>query len=180
LNKLFCNPDRSGHFRAVTVIVLTVAATLAVVPTVTGTSPYLPTVGPAPLRFESAPAVAPAWRTLRLTINGGLPLPVRENPPAATNDPALNTGTTNAVPQIAQPAPAPIGKLDAGAVVESVMSPRLPGDSVDPVSAQMLIEFFKPAPVRTNSAGAFNSGAIKFTPPAPKAGPESRSANKTP
>jgi hypothetical protein len=161
-------------------MILTVAAGLAVVPPVTGTAPYLPTVGPAPLRFASPPAAAPAWRTLPLTVNGGLPLRVKETTAAATNDFVLNPGTTNAVPLAAPSAPAPIGKLDAGAVVESAVSSRLSGDSEDPVSAQMLIEFFKPAQVRTNSAGAVNPEAIKFTPPAPKAGSGNRPANKTP
>ena len=163
-------------------MLLTVAAGLAAVPTVTGTTPYLPAIGPAPLRFESAPAAVPAWKTLRLTINGGLPLRETGTLPAATNA-VLNSGpgvSSNAVPPAASPAAAPIGKLDAGAVVESAVSSRLSGDSVDPVSAQMLSEFFKPTQSRTNSAGTFNPGAIKFTPPAPKAGSGSRPANKTP
>ena len=162
-----------------TVILLTVAAGLAVVPPATGTAPYLPTIGPAPLRFESAPTAAPAWKTLSLTVNGGLPVRVTETPPAATNV-VLNPGPVVSTNAVAAPAAAPVGKLDAGAVVESAVSSRLMGDPADPVSAQMMIDFFKPSQVRTNSAGTSNLGAIKFTPPAPKAGSGSRTVNKTP
>lgn len=121
-------------------------------------SGYLPSIGPAPLRFRSAPAAETNWASLPAPI---LPdqMPVEEEP-------------TNDLPAIA-PIPESI-VTTAGPSAPATTENQQPSQASTPpanpiVSPQMLIKFFTPGTATNNSVTPQQS--VGFRPPPPIAVP---------
>jgi hypothetical protein len=134
-------------------------------------SPYLPAVGPAPLRFATPPVVKTA--TVQLP-----PLITIEPRPAAVVPEVAPVPPTNAVPSAPDDPPAnPVGPL-----IEPPPSIPVPYDPVvsngvevvrpdtDNLTPQMFMKFFTGRP-GTNSSGMTIIAPMPFLPPAPPAPP---------
>jgi hypothetical protein len=139
---------------------------------------YLPTVGPAPVRFETPapPVVAPVALP---------PLVFIEPRPATdTNEtvaPAVPTGpvvaTTEAASAPVEPSIliSPLGPLEpAGGATNS---PAAPADT-EVVAPQMLLKYFT-RPAGTNSAGVSIFAPVGFVPPQPLVPPSSSATFQT-
>jgi len=139
--------------------------------------PYLPALGPVPLRF--AVKTTPVVEVPRiLKSEPALPASSNAIPPVAISE--ASPGTNNASPAVAE-AP-PIENSPADAVTgckppESfVFIPALPG-----MTAQTLAEYFQPVAGRTNATGTapLLPRNPSFIPPVPLAEASSRATYKT-
>jgi hypothetical protein len=161
-----------------------------------GATPYLPETGPAPLRFETAPSADAVlkWKPLLLTpvqpeTNTNPPAPAANISVDATNasdvvvsktDSAPVANTNSLVASVTN-APAPVAvseeNSNTAAAVNVTPLPAGSENSVNPVTPQILAEFFKPGRggKNGNNAVVFVPADIQFTPPVP----QSQSANQS-
>ena len=123
-------------------------------------SAYLPTVGPAPLRFR------PAFKTITNSVVPALPVVAKAAPPPPPEK----------VVKIAEPAPPPPVTVSPPKAVQNdgAAEPH-PSDSV--ISAQMLLKYFSRA---TNGASAGVIAPPDFTPPRAPEPPSSTADYSTP
>ena len=142
-------------------------------------SAYLPSVGPAPLRFATPPVVKTA--TVQL-------------PPLITIEPRPAPAAEVAVPAPAlppAPEPAPPVANPTGPVVEPLPSVPVPYDPVvsngvevvrqdtENLTPQMFMKFFTGRPA-TNSSGMTIIAPMPFMPPAPPAPSSTATYQTTP
>ena len=144
---------------------------------------YLPLVGPAPLRFEQARTYRPpapaasepiAVSTLQSPeIPDIVPSVLSTNAPAVSTPEMVSTNDTMAEPITAS--------RDQTTLVPTAPLPAAPGD-VGYVTPQMLTEYFRPAPGRTNQlrAAVFVPVEIEFRPPSPGPQASSQAVYKSP
>jgi hypothetical protein len=186
LNKQPCNTGRLGKIRVLAVVLLTVVIGMAPVPPVQGSIPYLPSTGPAPLRFELAatPGFAWAWKQLRVAEIASAAARGAGTADKATNAVApttVSSAITNIVTGASVKLAGPVATKKPELLPDNVTLPDPSDEVADPVSPQALAEFFKPgAGGKTpNGTAATRPGQIGFSPPAPKAAPESRAVYKS-
>jgi hypothetical protein len=172
------------------VFILTVVIGTALARPTPGAVAYLPSVGPAPLRFQAAtaPGLEWAWKRLQAPDKNNAPARSAETLVSPTNGVVANsTGTaaTNTVTKAdSVSAASGVSQGDKTATEPSWDAGMMPDQSDDlstPVTPQVLAEFFKAGPGGKNpGAGAGGkAGQIGFTPPTPKSGAESRATYKT-
>lgn len=144
---------------------------------------YLPTVGPAPLRFEipAPPVVAPAALPPLVFIEPRRPADADET--VASASPATPApGVPAATPTAPATSPAessvlvsPLGPLEPFAAATN--SPAVTSDS-EVVAPQMLLKYFV-RPAGTNSAGVSIFAPVGFVPPQPLTPPSSSATFQT-
>lgn len=155
-----------------------------------GAIAYLPSIGPAPLRYEPAtdPDALLAWKSLRLAqrpaADAGVPAPATPTLTNANNEavwPAGSSPATNTSHAAAVPVPDPGATTNSDMIPDFMRLPDTSNDSSGPVTPQLLAGFFKPGPGGKNPDGTavFVPMEIGFTPPSPKPAPESRATYKT-
>jgi len=163
---------------------------MVAVSAVSGTIAYLPSIGPAPMRFEPVMAsdAAMAWKLLRPAPAPAEVLAVSASAAGTTTNATqgvaikpISLATTNIITAVSGPAAGPVDKTNTDVFAGTMMPPVQPGDSSSPITPQLLVDFFKPVPGGKNPAGTavFTPMEIGFTPPAPKAGLESRAIYKS-
>jgi hypothetical protein len=151
----------------------------------TQAAPYLPAVGPAPLRF--ARPTPPLVLTLLPPLLMREPEPLQPlGPPAppgldSTSNPPIAPATV--VAPTGPPLPPPPAPSPETNVME-IAGTTLPVDVPRPVnpnllSPQMLLQYFHP-PNGTNPGGASLLMPLEFVPPAPILAPPSRATYSTP
>jgi hypothetical protein len=142
---------------------------------VPGEVAYLPSIGPVPLRFETAtrPGPSPAGKTLRA---------MRQPEAAATNGvgliniPPTATNTTNTLSAVSAPVADSGAKTNSETSLVTTFAFGGTGNSTDLILPQKLADYFQPAAGgdKTNETAVFVPEGIGFTPPLPKAAAESR------
>lgn len=165
-------------------------AALAVVTMTATADPYLPALGPVPLRFvikspppvaevASLPAASPADSSIPVSApvtsesSNTVPAVVTAEvlPPAATNaSPTLAEVEVPKVESRPAEAPTPVKRPETYEFI-----PALPG-----MTPQALAEYFQPVPNRTNASGAAVALPLtaSFIPPVPQTQLSSRATYK--
>ena len=156
-----------------------------------GSTAYLPTVGPAPLRFEpiTTPETTLAWKPLLLTAarppgNAGVPTPAAETTVTnATNSVAamaVSAPVTNVINAVSGPMADPGEQKEPELLLIPPIFPVESNQLSGPVTPQILVEYLKPGLGGKNPAGTavILPVGIDFTPPAPKPA-ESRAVYKS-
>jgi len=163
-----------------------IAAGLVATPGWCGAVAYLPSIGPAPLRFELVlpPDMAMAWKSSTPAAVAAVPAPAAETMTNANNAAALKTiptTVTNTIIAVSAPATEPLEKTNLEAIAGPLNLPVQPDDASSPIASQLLAEFFKPASDGKTLAGTavFTPVEIGFTPPSVKSAPESRAIYKS-
>jgi len=153
---------------------------LAVALCATASPGYLPTVGPAPLRFETPAPLA--------TVPVVLPplVFIEPRPAAGTNETVASASPTNGpnteAAEVMTPGPAeiPILASPLGPLVPIGVPTNPPAAPFDTevVAPQMLLRYFM-HPVGTNSAAISAFAPVGFVPPQPLAPPSSSATFET-
>jgi len=158
---------------------------------------YLPSIGPAPMRFELAADPGPAfdWKLLRslspATNSSPVPVPVAETITNTNADTVLKAGSLSSTNDTITAASTPAADPGAGSHLEippgSMVLPSSSDESSSPVTAQILAGFFKPTSGGKKLGGRDSAGAamfmpvdVGFTPPSPSPAPESKAVYKSP
>jgi hypothetical protein len=159
---------------------------LAVALSATAGQGYLPTVGPAPVRFETPAPPAPVMVALPpLVFIEPRPLTdtnetvASTSPAAATAPPnlpgAAPTEATTSSPAEVTVFVSPLGPLEpTGVATNSLAAPA----ETEVIAPQMLLKYFM-RPAGTNSAGVSIFAPVGFVPPQPLAPPSSSATFQT-
>lgn len=155
---------------------------LAVALSATAGQGYLPTVGPAPVRFETPAPPAPVTVALPPLIFIE-PRPLTDtnetvasaSPAAATEPGAAPTETATSPPAETTVLVSPLGPLESIGVTTNPLAPPVDTEVIAP---QMLLKFFM-RPAGTNSAGVSIFAPVGFVPPQPLAPPSSSATFQT-
>lgn len=128
-------------------------------------SPYLPRIGPPPLRVEEANSHAAVKAA-------AVPTPVVTNqPPVAQTEPApLSTNTPSLVAKpAAAPVVPPVAESPAGALGDTFTSSVFPIPAPDllGISPEVLANYFHPVQSGTNLPGVAGPFQVIFMPPMP-------------
>jgi hypothetical protein len=154
---------------------LKLAVALAIGTAVHAAIPYLPQVGPPPLRFEAvkSPAAAitllkPSPATPAASVTNKPPVAETAISPVATNLVTVGnqtTATTNTPAEVSTvaAAPAPEASPSLGQIFTSSVFTLPPPDLVG-ITPQMLVTYFHPVQFGTNSA-VVTPFPISFVPP---------------
>lgn len=151
-----------------------------------GAVAYLPAIGPAPLRFEQAPATGAVLTWKPLLLPAALPAETNKAPdtaktPANTTNNGVAILTANAAPpaqatiQTNNSTASSLAAIKTGDNNKPEMAPApalFPAaqtGALGPVTPQMLAEFFKPGPGGRdqNQTAVFVPAEINFQPPPP-------------
>jgi len=157
---------------------------LAVALSATAGEGYLPTVGPAPVRFETPAPPAP------VTVAFPPLVFIEPRPLTDTNETVAPASPAESVPnlpgaaptEVTPPPPAevtifvsPLGPLEpTGVATNSLAAPA----ETEVIAPQMLLKYFM-RPAGTNSAGVSIFAPVGFVPPQPLAPPSSSATFQT-
>ncbi len=190
LKTQLCSNGRLNKLRKLAGLMFGVAMAMSAMSAVGGAIAYLPSIGPAPMRFEPAedPDTMFAWKSLN-------PLtPTAKNSSASVPDTGIVTNATNAVIGAAGSLPSTNDTIVAASTLSANPGAKTnletsPGSAIwpssdessSPVTAQILAGFFKPAPGGKPVGEKDSTGTavivqpdIGFTPPSPGPAPESK------
>jgi len=118
---------------------------------------YLPLVGPPPLRFEEklASAAQISWTPPPIVVETNPPPEISAIPSHNIEAAAPASASTNA------PAPSPPENLSTNSTSETHSA-----NDLLVVTPEMLVDYFKPSNVTTNSTDVQVPASVNFTPPA--------------
>jgi hypothetical protein len=177
-------------------VILVVTTAIAITHAFGGAIAYLPSIGPAPMRFEPVadPDAAFAWKLLRplqpTTGSSAVTVPVAETVTNTTNGLVFMASplpsTNDAIAAASTPAADPGTSKNLETFPGSTALLASSDGSSSPVTAQILAGFFKPTAGAKNLGGTNLTGAvvfmpadIGFTPPSPGPVPESKAIYKS-
>ena len=171
-------------------VLLTVVTGMVAVSPAVGAIAYLPSVGPAPLRFEltTDPGASLAWKSLRPLLQPGagtgILIPAAQTTTNATNDvvsKASSLPATNVISTASVLAADQGERKNSDTIPEPMIFPGQTDESSSPVTAQILAGFFKPVPGVKNPDGTvvFVPAEIEFIPPSARPVNESQAIYKS-
>ena len=141
-------------------------------------APYLPRVGPPPLRFA-----APQTAAKKFVYSTATAAPARSA--ASQADVAGRAPVSAEPPAAAQPAPV-ARAVDASPLPADIMqnltngAPKIrPANDLLIVTPDMLVGYFKPETAGTNSVNTGPVAPVNFTPPSPGAIPSSQAVYRS-
>jgi len=181
--------------RKITVVMLTVMAGMLAAHPVQGGIAYLPSIGPAPMRFEvtTNSDESLAWKSLCPLLpaveSSNVPVPEVTALNPDTNDVVIKVSSapvTNALASASVSAAKPGENKNSETSPGTVMLPVQTDESSNPIIPQLLAGFFKPTPAGKKPGGRNPAGAavfmpaeIGFTPPSSTPVPVSQASYKT-
>ena len=141
-----------------------------------GATPYLPTVGPVPLRFAvpPAPGAVESWKARLLAKNMVSP-PETNAAATVAAAPVIAPADTNDSPTVPT-VPFDLTDTNSETAPDASLFPGSLGDAFDLGTPQTWADFFTPAP--GGKSAPARTEQPRFIPPAPKSAKESQATSK--